>query len=580
MKEHFKKNKYEYISVGIILVALTALLTYLLGLWNMDINIPLAYHGGDDMSLITNAKTMTEQGWNLTVDRLGAPFNASYYDFSSSVMHNVDLVILKIFAMITGSAGAATNLTYLSVFYMCAIISYFVMRELKLSHWVSICGSLVFACSPFIFMRGLGHFVLTTCYFIPLSVLLCVWIMERDDVFAFNKNFFKNPRNWLAILFTILIANNGIVYYPYFTCFMLVVTAISKWIKTKQFKHVLRALGMIGSICVFIVIAFMPVAIHILTKGYNSAAILRGGFGESEMYGLKIIQLFLPVNSHDVPIIQNMINLYKDYSPFVNENITSYIGLFGIAGFILLLGFVFVQKRNKLCDRLSFLSELNLGLVLLGTTGGFGTMVAFFFTDKIRGYNRISIFIAYVCILGFCIAIDALYKKHKKTLFVVLGAIVSLFVIWEQFPDGYRPDYETLEALYTSDAEFVAQIEDMVEEGAMIYQLPYHEYPEANSVNNMEDYHLYIGYIHSDTLHWSYGSMKGTKEDEWNQNVSKMSNVQMVQYLKDNDFKGIYIDRRAYLDEELNSLESDLQKITGEQIIISENKALSFIKFN
>lgn len=577
------KYKNEYISIAILTAVVTLLIIYLLKIWNMDINVPVAYAGGDDMSLIANAKAMTEQAWNLTADRLGAPYITNYYDFTSSVMHNFDLFTLKIFAMVTGDAGVATNLEFFSVFFICAWCSYFTMREMKIKHAISVCGSAVFAFSPYILMRGVGHFVLTTCYFIPFSILLCVWIFERDDIFAWNKDFFKNKRNWLAILFLCLVANNGIVYYPFFTCYLLGVTAVSKLIKTGKLRYVGKAFAMIGGICVFIGIALIPVAIHILQNGSNAEAIARGGVGESELYGLKIIQLFIPVNGHGVPLIQHVIDLYRNYSLYVNENITSYIGIMGAIGFVILLAFVFVRKRSAFCERMAFLAELNLGLVLLGTVGGFGTIFSFVITDKIRGYNRISIFIGYVCILGFCVAVDGLYKKYydkMKMWFIPVLCVFSLFVVWEQNPAGYEPAYDMNYANYMIDDQFVKEIESSVEKNSMIYQLPYHKYPEAGPVEKMQDYHLFIGYIHSETLRWSYGTMKGTQEDVWNENVSQMSYPDMVQYLKENGFKGIYIDRRAYTETQIKELETTLGELTGSQRMISQNDNLSFFKFN
>ena len=584
-KHSFNLGKYknEYISLAAITAAVTVLLVYVLQLWNMDINVPISYAGGDDFSLLTNAKTMTEQAWNLTADRLGTPYVASYYDFTSSVMHNFDLLTLKIFAMITRDAGSAMNLEYFSVFYLCAFISYFVMHELKIRNVISVCGSVVFAFSSYILMRGTGHFVLTTCYFLPLSVLLCIWVYERDDVFVFNKDFFKNKRNWVAILSIILIANNGIVYYPFFTCYMLGVTAVSKLIKTGKLRYVGKAFSMIAGICVFIGIALLPVLMHILTSGGNSSAIVRGGVQESEMYGLKLVQLFLPVNSHGITPIQNLISAYNDNSMFVNENITSYIGLMGTLGFIILIAFVFVRKRSAFCERMAFLAELNLGLILLGTVGGFGAIVSLVITDKIRGYNRISILIGYVCILGCCLAVNEFYTYYHKKLkkwFLPVFCVFSLFVVWEQNPAGYTPAYDANYAAYMIDDEFVKDIENSVDEGAYIYQLPYHEYPEGGPVNDMQDYHLYTGYIHSDTLNWSYGSMKGSGYDDWNKNVSEMDYPEMVTYLKENGFSGIYIDRRAYTEDEINELEATMTQLTGSERMISRNDHLSFFKFN
>lgn len=582
MKEFFKKNKYEFISVCALLVLTTLFLYNFMQLWRADINVPFSYFCGDDMSILANAKAMIEQGWNMTADRLGAPYVADYYNFSTSVLHNVDLVTLKVFTMITKDAAMSANLVYLSVVYICALVSYFVMRECKLTNWIAVGGSLVFAFSPFIFIRGIVHIVLTTCYFVPLSILLCIWIYERDDVFAWNKNFFKNPRNYFAILFTFLIANNGIAYYPFFTCFILLVTGISKLIKTRKLNYLGKAFAMIGSIVAFMMVAMIPIFIHLAKYGKDADELVRAGFSDSELYGLKIIQLLLPVNGHGSYTLTKLINDYAEQAPLVNENISSYIGFMGIAGFAILLVVLFIKKKSALYERLYLLSELNLGMVLLGTIGGFGSIFALFISDMIRGYNRISIFIEYVCILAFCMVLNHLYKKaafRRKIVIIAAGCLFTAFVIYEQFPYEYVPAYEYCDSRYTSDEHFVQQIEDSVDEGSMIYQLPYHQYPEGGSENDMSDYSLYTGYIHSKTLRWSYGTMRGSEGDKWNEKVSAMDLEDMVQYLKESGFAGIYIDRRAYEEDDLKALEAHLTEIIGAEPIVSENENLSFFNF-
>ena len=126
---------------------------------------------------------------------------------------------------------------------------------------------------------------------------------------------------------------------------------------------------------------------------------------------------------------------------------------------------------------------------------------------------------------------------------------------------------------------FVENIENSVEAGSMIYQLPYHEYPEYGPVNDMWDYHLFVGYLHSDKLKWSYGSVKGREGDSWNEEIGSLKADDMVKALKEAGFAGIYIDRRAYLAEQIEQLESDLTEATGTKPVISDNGCLSFYKF-
>jgi hypothetical protein len=352
--------------------------------------------------------------------------------------------------------------------------------------------------------------------------------------------------------------------------------------------------GVIATImvCFFVVLSVLPGKIYTMANGANEAAIDRSGFDQAELYGLKIAQLFMPVNGHG--IYDEYIDIYNSTAYLVNENSTAYLGILGMIGFIVLMVCLFTKREGVVAKRLAYLSELNITLVLLGTIGGLGAMFAFFVSPMLRGYNRISIFIEYADILAMAVLLDALvvkirykYKaKEKKRsrvalvcgIYAVFG-LVCVFSIWEGCPNLATPDYATIKAEYTSDADFVKSIEDSVEAGAMIYQLPYHKYPEEGPVNDMWDYDLYVGFVHSDTLKWSYGSIKGRDEDAWNEAVSEMDYASMVSYLKEQGFAGIYIDRRAYTSDEITALESELKGIIGHAPSESENGNLSFFKF-
>jgi len=579
MKTHMKKYKTEYVSMGILMTATLAILIFLFRLWELTPSVPIQYDGCDDMSLLVNAKMLATQTWNLSCDRLGAPYGTQFYDFTVNMFHNFDLILLKIFAIATGSPGMAVNLEYFSTFFLVAGISYFVMREFNITNWIAICGTLIFTFMPYIVMRGILHIVLTEYYFVPLSILLCFWIYERDDILVFNNEFFKNKRNWFAILFIILIANNGIAYYQLFTCFLLIVTAISKILKTKDFRVLLKSGVAIIGIVVCMIIDLIPAFIFDLENGTNKEAIIRQGIGDCEIYALKLIQLFLPVDDHRLPILSAVMGKYNNISYYVNENMSSYLGVIGICGFLLLIVMLFVKKESKLNGRLSFLAEMNIAMVLLGMVGGFSAIFAVLISNEIRAYNRISIFIAYVCILAVVFVVDDIYKKYKKKFIVVIGVIVTMFCIWEQFPQSYIPKYEYNYINYYSDANFVAAIENSVEKGALIYQMPYHEYPEGRSVNAMADYQLFVGYVHSDALRWSFGSIKGRDGSDWNNTAySQPTAKDTVEYLENSGFSGIYIDRRAYTDDELAILERDLTDVTGYTAMYSDNGNLSFFK--
>ena len=85
ISNHVKNNWQEYASVILMLFIITVAMIYKFNLFNFDITYPIAYSGGDDLSMLVDAKMFSEQGWIMTTDRLGAPNGTQMYDFSAKL---------------------------------------------------------------------------------------------------------------------------------------------------------------------------------------------------------------------------------------------------------------------------------------------------------------------------------------------------------------------------------------------------------------------------------------------------------------------------------------------------------------
>jgi phosphoglycerol transferase len=109
----------------------------------------------------------------------------------------------------------------------------------------------------------------------------------------------------------------------------------------------------------------------------------------------------------------------------------------------------------------------------------------------------------------------------------------------------------------------------------MVFQLPYVPFPEGNSLFGMTDYALFRGYLHSTTIHWSYGTMKGRYGDFWQSNISSKPVAEMVQGLSFAGFNGIYVDSYGYEDNGKEIL-SSLSVILTETPLKSDNDRLYF----
>ena len=583
MKKFALKTYKDVVAVVLMLALMSVIVYVLMDMKNFDLAYPMSYDGGDGMSYLANAVMLTEGSTVVETDRLGAPYGYAGYDFYASSFHGFDNMLLKILVGITNQPALAVNLLFLLLFPMISLSSYFVLRQMRVKQWVAVGGALTYAFMPYLFMRGMNHFVLASYYFVPVSILYCVWIYQDDNFMCFNKGFFKNWKNWFAIILSACIANNGIAYYAFFTCFFLVVTGLVKALKEKKLRYFGKACSLIGFVVLFMLISLIPTLNYILKNGVNDEGVVRTIDGV-ETYSLKIAQLFMPLNSHGNSYLEGIINEYNEAMPLVNENYMSYLGVMGCIGFLILLVVLFLKNMGDdkpFKVQLEILSLLNIAGILLATIGGFGSLFGLLVTAMIRCYNRISIFIAFIAIAAVCILLSVLcdriwsIEKYGAVVrnciyggFAAVISFVMLWGIWFQYP-GLMYDYMGFKEYFISDKEFIESIEARLPEGAMIYQLPYHEYPEGGSVNDMNDYDLWVGYIHSKNLRWSYGGVVGREADNWLRTIDNSDIPDMIKKIKEKGFQGIYIDRRAYEDDELYELESKLEKELGVQPIKS-----------
>lgn len=579
----FKRCYKEIIAVIAISVAVTAFLMHYYNIQNLDFSIPFRYIGTDEMSTLVEAKMVQETGWNIYTDRLAAPYGFDNANNIISGLHNFDTFTTKIFTLITGSYAAGVNWTFISAFYLIAIVSYIVLRNLKIKEWIAVCGAVDYALLPFIFLRNEEHLVLSCYYFVPLLVLMCLWIYEDEKFLNVGKGFFKYKRNIAAIVISFFIANSGIVYWQFFGCFFLCVTVFANIVRTKKFSYIKKGVVSIGMIIVFMAIGCIPEIIDIIGGASGTAGRLRS-IPDAELYGLKIIQLILPVRGHGINYLESRIADYNESAPLVNENYTAYIGVIGIIGLVILLTFMFRYKKETdslLCSRLGALSELNIAAILMGTIGGLGACFFVFISQTLRGFNRISVYIAFFCITAVCLVLDYLYRKlNKRTIKYIMSIAMAVFFVMcikEQNPDVGLPIEEST-AEWNNDKKFIAEIENSVEPGTMIYQLPYHKYPEGGTQNEMYDFELFKGYLHSDTLKWSFGISYGTEEDVWDYETASLDISDMIAELREKGFGGIYLDRNGFDTGEWIVIEEKLGEELGIKPIVSSDGQLSFYK--
>ena len=585
--DHMNDSKATLTKKDLFIVLGTALFTGLLaaaylGFWQLGFKYPYNYGpGGDEYSILVQAKELAQQKWLWSTERLGAPFGQNMLDYPSILLQNTEYLSMKFWSLWTKDPAVIVNIQFLMTFILCSVTAYLVLRKMAVTPLFSVCGALLFSFSPYIYARGLGHYCLSACYFIPLSVYLCYTAYSREDLLK-RRTFAEDRReNVLLLLICFCIANNGIGYYPFFSCFLLCVTAVCKGFETRDIRKTLPALKLVLIITLFMLLLLVPSFHYSLVYGRND--ITSRNLQGVEIYGLKITQLFIPLRAHEIGFIKNLIERYNRM-PLVNENSRAYLGAVAGVGFIFqMLCFFGIRMKNEHTGVILLASRLSLASVLFMSVGGFISLLSTLLNiDTLRGFNRISIYLMFLSITVLCFLGELLLERIKgalgRRIFLLLTAAVTIFGIWEQSPDIGRAA-KRLEAggiQWVKDAIFIEKIEDTLQPGDMVFQLPYLPYPEGKQQNDLSAYRHLIGFLHSDTLRWSFGGIKGREGDRWYREVSQMDCEQMIKTLIAAGFRGLYIDRSGYKEEEFIELQRKLSGIRGMKHQTNEDDVIWF----
>jgi hypothetical protein len=571
------------------LVLCGAFLYIVLHLWSADFRIPFAY-SGDAINNGFLIKGTIENGWYMSNPFTGMPFGSEIYDYPLNC--NLDISIIKIVSLFSHDWALTMNLYYLLTFPLTAVTSLFTLRKMGVSPLLAIAGSLLFTFLPFHFMRGELHLWIAAYYLIPLIILVVFYLFEDNFLFGqFNDSSsgrcssFVNRKNIFSLTVCILTAAI-FVYYGFFTSFFLLVAGGCAAVSKRKWMPLFNSLLLIGVIVLFILIFNIPTFLYQHAHGVNELALVRNAQG-AEIYGLKVIQLLLPIPGHRFPLFAAISRDYAQTAPLANENQSAALGIIGSIGFIILIIWIFYRlfnshsiNHNETWVKINQISTLNLAAVLLGTIGGIGAILSYAGFTQIRSYNRISVFIAFYSILAVVLLLDFVFKKYPfptsiKWLVPVFFVSVFCLGIYDQTSPAFIPDYYNIKTEYLNDQNFVQNIEKQFPADDMIFQLPYVPFPENDPVNKMKDYDLFRGYLHSTTIRWSYGIMKGRDGDSWQKNIANKPLDMMTKEISLSGFNGVYVDSYGYTDSG-KELVASLTSLLGVSPLVSDNGRLYF----
>lgn len=539
MKSKAKKAGF-FIGLAVLMVVIVHLS---LGGKNQNYDIfPSLDNDVTSMSMIM--KSVQENGWNGIYfnPRIGAPDERSDMIDVPGVDPVLAFEMLVVNTLFHPSTPRMLYYVLMLTFITTAWTMAWLLRRMGFDWFQTFAGATLFSAAPFHFYRWLEHLAISNALTVPLVFLISLYIT--------GFIVYENKKKEKAELITAgLLVGLGCPYFLFFGAMIWGIAFIVRCIRDAGIKDALKKLWPAGFAVLGFLIARIPSFIFNLQNGKNTNVYLyTRSPAEQEVWGLKIIQLFVPVNYSRVPFLSNIAKAYNSTGYIINENVSSGIGIVGSAGLIILcvcMIYSFIRKTDPSSKNWALMDFLSLSMIMLLLTsavGGFGEIFNYLVTPMIRCYNRSSILINCMCIIVVIFFMDRLKKKNRDLSILCMIALL-LFGLNDQVRLPYYDYKQTADVQQESVySEFFEKVQAM-SDNDMIYQLPYYDYPEAGP------YKPFIGYLYTKDIRWSFGGIAGRDIKARELYVDDGMSKAFLEGIKKAGFKKVYIDTDFYSDK-------------------------------
>lgn len=492
------------------------------------LGVPLDYHH-DSLSHAWLVQRAIE-GWIFDNPRSGYPFGSNFLDYPGA--DGASLLLLKLLGLPGWGFQAAMKLYFLGGFGAIFTAAYGAMRAQGLARPLAFSAALLFNFAPFHFQRA-EHIFLTFYVAVPLFFHVAMQLWRHP------------PRalRWRDAGLIVLGATG--VYYAFFGLLVVGTAALARLARGWDGAVVRRALAVISLVVAGVLLNVAPNLAQRHPDGPNLEVAHRGAH-EAELLGFKFAQLVMPRIDHRIESWnQYALNYYRQF-PLSNENVTSNLGAVGSAGLAIMLCAVFASLAGrKVAPPVALLALFVLVLFMFGTAGGFGSLFSQLVSASLRGWNRISIFIAFGALLGGFLVLQGWLRGRALAGAAIVLALAGLL---DQTAPPSAPHRAAGQRAFALDRDFVGAIEKALPPGSAVYQLPYMGFPEVGPRERMEAYDHMAGFLHSRTLRWNYAGMKGRDGDLFYRALAQEPMAQQLAVMRRLGFAGIYLDRGGYAD--------------------------------
>lgn len=532
--------------------------------WEQPFGVPFDYDNDATFYLLL-ARSMKEHGWYLTNPDLGAPYGQEMHDLALGG-DNANFVVQRVLLWFVEPA-TAVNLFFVLTIVAVAAVAHVVLRQLGVRRTVAGTLAIVYTFLPYHMVRRTPHVMLSSYALVPVAVLLALLVMSSSPPLVGDRSGWwpglrREGRTWWVLAACIGLASTG-SYYAVFAAYLLVIAGVAASLAARSWRPMWS--GGIGAavIAAVTVLNTLPSILYWAREGDNPRVAHRI-VQETELYGLRIQQLFMPRLQHRNASAAEF--AFRAFGGPVRSEPGQQLGVIaaaGLAGLLVVAGVALVRRtaaaepgedsRRAVLERLAMLV---IALLLTATLSGFSYLLALGGLKQIRGWNRVSVVLGFMALVAVAFAVEALIdrvarRRGRRAGGVTTGVlvVVLLGIAWyDQTSPVDTAARAGVRESWESDAAFFGEMEDTLGEGVAVFEFPDMTFPEGGAIGRIGLYDGARGYVHAPSLRWSFGGMLG-RVPAWPAELESQSPELTAEALRSAGFGAVLVDRFGYADD-------------------------------
>jgi len=177
----------------------------------------------------------------------------------------------------------------------------------------------------------------------------------------------------------------------------------------------------------------------------------------------------------------------------------------------------------------------SIWILLFSMVGGINLVIGTLGFTWLRATNRFSVFLL---VIGLLFTLKLLSKKIPKDWVIIVAVSIFSMTYYEFIHSALvsKSDPAVLISRAIEDDKKLVSFLENKYPNSNVFQYPVAVFPENGPILGMHDYQHLRPYLHSKTLSFSYGGIKGRGDHDWQKELSKLPPPLMAYELANRDF--------------------------------------------